>query len=127
MLIAAAYISVYVCFADVAELSASLLLLAPTQKDIDNGTATFVCLATQFSSKKHDFKWSHEKKDLNNNVKATMLSKDKGIYTVVRVLVMNSSDWLGSSSPVKCEFKQEKQTVSKEASYGMYYNILSFF
>ncbi|KAG7335272.1 hypothetical protein KOW79_001868 [Hemibagrus wyckioides] len=102
---------------EVAELSASLLLLAPTQKDIDNGTATFVCLATQFFPKKHEFKWSHEKKDLNNTVKATMLSKDKGVYTAVSVLVMNSSDWLGSSFPVKCEFKQEKKTVSKEASY----------
>ncbi|KAK3519936.1 hypothetical protein QTP70_008032 [Hemibagrus guttatus] len=47
---------------EVAELDASLLLTAPTQADIDNGTATFICLAENFSPKTYKFKWSQGNK-----------------------------------------------------------------
>lgn len=124
--IAAVYVSVYVCFADVVELPASLLLTAPTQTEIDNGTATFICLATQFSPKTHKFNWIQDKTDLNSKVKATILSQDKGSYTAVSVLELSSADWTGSSTPVKCEFVQNKWTASKDVTYGMCYIVLPF-
>nr|AER10487.1 immunoglobulin M heavy chain [Tachysurus fulvidraco] len=101
---------------EVVELPANLLLTAPTQTEIDNGTATFICIATEFSPKTHQFIWTRDAKDLKDKVKSTILSKEKNSYTAVSVLEMNSNDWTGSSSPVKCEFKQNKWTQSKEAA-----------
>nr|AEH84415.1 immunoglobulin M heavy chain [Hemibagrus macropterus] len=102
---------------EVAEFDASLLLTAPTQTDIDNGTAIFICLAENFSPKTHTFKWRQGLKDLNGNVKANILSKDKYNYTAVSVLEIPSSEWTGSSTPVRCEFKQKTKTTVKEALY----------
>ncbi|MCJ8739634.1 hypothetical protein PDJAM_G00049410 [Pangasius djambal] len=99
------------------ELPASLLLTTPTQTEIDNGTATLICLATQFSPKTHTFKWTRGNADLKNKVKQTILSPDKDAYTAVSILEMTASEWTGSSSPVKCEFHQNKWTAAKEASY----------
>lgn len=124
MPIAAAYVSVYVCFAEVVELPATLILTAPTQTEIDNGTATFICVATGFSPKTHQFIWTHDKMDLKDKVISTILSQEKSSYTAVSVLEINSNEWTGSASPVKCEFKQNKWTQSKEASSGTYYIIL---
>ncbi|KAK3552697.1 hypothetical protein QTP86_020849, partial [Hemibagrus guttatus] len=103
---------------EVAELDASLLLTAPTQADIDNGTATFICLAENFSPKTYKFKWSQGQNDLNEKVKATILSKNKDDYTAVSVLEIPSSEWTGSSTPVKCEFEQKTKTTYKDAIYG---------
>ncbi|KAK2829093.1 hypothetical protein Q7C36_017083 [Tachysurus vachellii] len=101
---------------EVVELPASLLLTAPTQTEIDNGTATFVCIATEFSPKKHQFIWTRDSKDLKDKVKPTILSQDKSSFTAVSVLELNSNEWTGSQSPVKCEFKQNKWTQTKEAT-----------
>lgn len=114
-----------VCFAEKPELPpTSLLLTTPTQKEIDNGTATFICLATHFSPKSHTFKWTHENQDLGTKVKGTILSQDKGAYTAISILEISAHEWTGSSSPVKCEFQQKKWKGIEEASYGMCYMIL---
>ncbi|KAF4092482.1 hypothetical protein AMELA_G00021490 [Ameiurus melas] len=76
------------------ELHASLLLTTPTQTEIDNGTATFICLATPFSPKTHKFKWTRENVDLT------------------------PGEWTSSTSPVKCEFQQKNHNEVKEASYA---------
>ncbi|XP_053095056.1 uncharacterized protein LOC117598814 [Pangasianodon hypophthalmus] len=101
----------------VPELPASLLLTTPTQTEIDNGTATFICLATQFSPKTHTFKWTRGSTELGNKVKHTILSPDKDAYTAVSILEISANEWTGSSSPVKCEFHQKKWTAAKEAIY----------
>ncbi|KAA0705620.1 Ig mu chain C region membrane-bound form [Triplophysa tibetana] len=36
---------------------ASVFLTTPTKADLENGTATFICLAKEFSPEKHSFKW----------------------------------------------------------------------
>nr|ULT60355.1 immunoglobulin M heavy chain [Ictalurus punctatus] len=100
------------------ELHASLLLTTPTQTEIDNGTATFVCLATPFSPKSHTFKWTLEKTDISNKVKENIVSQNKGNFTAISVLELSASEWTSSTSPVKCEFQQKNHNVFKEASYA---------
>lgn len=128
MPIAAAYGCVCVCFAVVPELPASLLLTTPTQAELENGTATFICLASQFSPKTHSFKWTLGTTDLNKRAKDPILSQDKVGFTAVSVLEIKASEWTGSSLPVKCQFEQQKNpAIHKEAKYGMYYIILLCF
>lgn len=111
-----------VFFADVIEHPpTSLLLTTPTQKELDNGTATFICLAAHFSPKSHTFKWTLENQDLGSKVKDTILSQDKGAYTAISILEIGAFEWTGS---VKCEFQQKKWKGSEEANYGTCYTIL---
>ncbi|XP_053370296.1 uncharacterized protein LOC128544316 [Clarias gariepinus] len=96
----------------------SLLLTAPSQTELDNGTATFICLASEFSPKTHTFKWTREKTSLDNKAKAPILIPGKNTYSALSVLELTASEWMGSTSPVKCEFQHVAQTLSQEASQG---------
>ncbi|KAI5097735.1 Ig heavy chain V region 914, partial [Silurus meridionalis] len=99
---------------DVHQQNASLLLTAPTQKELEKGTATFVCLASDFSPKSHSFKWTQDDKPVSK-VKDTIVSQSNKVYTAISVLQMTSSEWTGK---VKCTFTQKDFTDSKEAVYG---------
>lgn len=114
-----------VCFAAVRESEATLLLTAPTQTELDNGTATFICLAQNFAPKSHTFKWTHGSKDINSKAKPTIISQQKDLYTAISMLVIDAMEFTGSSSPIKCELTQSKYSPkTKETTYGMHYIIL---
>ncbi|XP_053370287.1 immunoglobulin mu heavy chain [Clarias gariepinus] len=105
---------VFVCFAD---LAATLLLTTPTQTELDSGTATFICLASEFYPKSHTFKWTHDMINIENKVKRTILSKEKDTYTAISILELTANEWIDSSSPVKCEFQHKAQNLSKGARH----------
>ncbi|KAF5906456.1 immunoglobulin mu heavy chain, partial [Clarias magur] len=95
----------------------SLLLTAPSQTELENGTAIFICLASEFSPKTFTFKWTRGATSLDNKAKAPILIAGKPTYSSFSVLQLTAAEWMGSSSPIKCEFQQKSQTLSKEASY----------
>ncbi|XDV12991.1 hypothetical protein PO909_001517, partial [Leuciscus waleckii] len=45
---------------------ATVFLTVPTIKELENGTATFSCLARQFSPKTYSFKWFLDGKEVTN-------------------------------------------------------------
>ncbi|XDV12989.1 hypothetical protein PO909_001516, partial [Leuciscus waleckii] len=49
-----------------ADQRATVFLTVPTIKELENGTATFSCLARQFSPKKYSFKWFLDGKEVTN-------------------------------------------------------------
>ncbi|KAI5623132.1 Ig heavy chain V region 914, partial [Silurus asotus] len=99
---------------DVPQQNAALLLTAPTQKELENGTATFVCLASDFSPKSHSFKWTQDGKPISK-VKDTIVSQSNKLYTAISVVQMTSGEW---TETVKCTFTQKDFTDSKEAVNG---------
>ncbi|KAF5896131.1 immunoglobulin delta heavy chain [Clarias magur] len=99
------------------DLAATLLLTSPTQTELDSGTATFICLASDFFPESHTFKWTHGMTNLDKKVKRTILSKENDTFTAMSILELTANEWIGSSSPVKCEFQHSAQNLSKEASY----------
>ncbi|KAF5896140.1 immunoglobulin delta heavy chain, partial [Clarias magur] len=99
------------------DLAATLLLTSPTQTELDSGTATFICLASDFFPESHTFKWTHGMTNLDKKVKRTILSKENDTFTAMSILELTANEWIGSSSPVKCEFQHTAQNLSKEASY----------
>uniref|UniRef100_A0A4W4EWJ8 Ig-like domain-containing protein n=1 Tax=Electrophorus electricus TaxID=8005 RepID=A0A4W4EWJ8_ELEEL len=96
---------------------ASLLLTSPTEKELENGTATFICLASHFSPKTYEFKWTLDSVDVSTQATDLMLKEEKNNFSAISILKIKANQWIYSSSPIKCEFKQDKWTFSREAKH----------
>ncbi|KAK1799155.1 hypothetical protein P4O66_007404, partial [Electrophorus voltai] len=97
---------------------ASLLLTSPTEKELENGTATFICLASHFLSKTYKFKWTLDSVDVSTQATNLMLKEEKNHLSAISILKIKANQWIYSSSPIKCEFKQDKWTFSREAKHA---------
>ncbi|KAL7861234.1 hypothetical protein AOLI_G00175830 [Acnodon oligacanthus] len=99
----------------------TLLLTAPTQTELDSGSATFICIARHFSPKEHTFKWTLDAKDDILQAQPTIITEEKTnitTYTAVSILEILASEWVDMLSTIKCEVEHDDKTFSKEAKYA---------
>ncbi|XP_036418930.1 uncharacterized protein LOC118802491 [Colossoma macropomum] len=97
-----------------------LLLTTPTQADLDNGTATFICVASQFSPKEYKLTWTLDQREITDRAKPTILTEEKStitMYTAISILEILASEWVDTLSTIKCEVKHHDKTFTKEAKY----------
>ncbi|XP_051988681.1 immunoglobulin mu heavy chain-like [Xyrauchen texanus] len=99
---------------------ASVYLTAPTKMELDNGTATFICLAKQFSPKTHSFKWFQDGKEVKNVVTDKCLDEKKGSiteYSAASIFQINATDWVNTNTKITCVFEHKAGDETKEAEY----------
>ncbi len=61
---------------------ATMYLTVPTKMELDNGTATFVCLAQQFSPKEYAFEWFQDDKPVTDAINKYDKSEKNASVTV---------------------------------------------
>ncbi|XP_030638819.1 uncharacterized protein LOC115819407 [Chanos chanos] len=101
--------------------SASLYLTIPTEMELVNGTATFICLAKDFSPKEHLFKWLKDNEEVTDKkyiISTSLNGEHNGthtLYTASSVLQLDSSAWnYPAPATIRCEFNQQDKTLFKE-------------
>lgn len=101
------------------DVRATVYLTVPTKMELDNGTATFMCLAQRFSPKTYKFKWSLDGKEETNVIDTYDKSEKKGSvteYSATSILQISANDWKPNSK-IKCEFDHKAGNEEKEAVY----------
>ncbi|XP_073688640.1 uncharacterized protein ighd [Garra rufa] len=102
---------------------ATLYLTVPTKAGLDNGTATFMCVAQRFSPKAYAFKWFQDGKDLTDAIDTYEKSEKNGSvteYSVTSILQITAEQWKPNSK-VKCHFEHKMGNEEKEVEYpGMF-------
>lgn len=102
---------------------ATVYLTVPTQKDLENGTATFLCLAQQFSPKKYSFKWFKDGQQVANTINTYDTSEKNGsvtLYSATSSLQISAEEWK-TAAKIKCEFEHKTGKEVREAAYtGMF-------
>lgn len=114
----------FVCFPVVPEQVPNLLLTTPTQAELENGTATFICLASQFSPKDFKFFWKRDNKEVGGQAKKPILTEEKSkftVYTAISILELSDKEWVDDLSTIKCEFHLKDKIYSREAKYTSMY------
>nr|APJ36370.1 immunoglobulin mu heavy chain [Myxocyprinus asiaticus] len=99
---------------------ASVYLTAPTKMELDNGTATFICFAKQFSPKTHLFKWFQDGKEVEKGVTDKCLDEKKGSiteYSAASIFQINANIWKNPNTKIKCVFEHKAGNEMKEAEY----------
>ncbi|KAK9977792.1 hypothetical protein ABG768_019589 [Culter alburnus] len=98
---------------------ATVFLTVPTKKDLENGKATFLCLAQQFSPKTYSFKWFKDENQVTNAINTYDASKkidSVTLYSTTSILQISAEEWkTGAKS--KCEFEHKMGKQVKEAEY----------
>uniref|UniRef100_A0A8C9QYW2 Ig-like domain-containing protein n=1 Tax=Scleropages formosus TaxID=113540 RepID=A0A8C9QYW2_SCLFO len=97
----------------------SLYIMAPTQEEIrDKNTATFACLARDFTPKSHKFKWFVQGVQKPETIKLpeTLVRAERALYTATSILHLNEEEWKGGVT-VKCVFEGKQETLEKMTSY----------
>uniref|UniRef100_A0AAY4BS20 Ig-like domain-containing protein n=1 Tax=Denticeps clupeoides TaxID=299321 RepID=A0AAY4BS20_9TELE len=80
----------------------SLYVMTPSQDEINiNGTATFACLASEFSPATHTFKW--QLNDVDKPETYSYASHDENNHTATSFFRIPASEWV-SNTKVKCVF-----------------------
>nr|WBU16555.1 immunoglobulin mu3 heavy chain [Ctenopharyngodon idella] len=98
---------------------ATVYLTVPTQKDLENGTATFLCLAQQFSPKKYSFKWFKDGQQVANTINTYDTSEKNGsvtLYSATSSLQISAEEWK-TATKIKCEFEHKTGKEVREAAY----------
>ncbi|KAA0859387.1 hypothetical protein, partial [Enterobacter hormaechei] len=98
---------------------ATVYLTVPTQKDLENGTATFLCLAQQFSPKKYSFKWFKDGQQVANTINTYVPSEKNGsvtLYSATSSLQISAEEWKPAAK-IKCEFEHKTGKEVREAAY----------
>uniref|UniRef100_A0AAY4BU46 Ig-like domain-containing protein n=1 Tax=Denticeps clupeoides TaxID=299321 RepID=A0AAY4BU46_9TELE len=99
----------------------SLYVMTPSQDEINiNGTATFACLASEFSPATHTFKW--QLNDVDKPETYSYASHDENNHTATSFFRIPASEWV-SNTKVKCVFdlgqhgQQIKENCHKPTIY----------
>ncbi|XDV12976.1 hypothetical protein PO909_001510, partial [Leuciscus waleckii] len=98
---------------------ATVFLTVPTKKELKNGTATFSCLARQFSPKKYSFKWFQDD-EVTNAIDTYDTSEKKAsvtLYSATSIFQMSADTWTNTDVKVKCEFDHKTGNEVREAQY----------
>ncbi|XP_074416170.1 Ig mu chain C region membrane-bound form isoform X2 [Sinocyclocheilus rhinocerous] len=101
---------------------ATVYLTVPTKMELDNETATFMCLAQRFSPKTCTFKWSLDGKEVTKAIDKCDKSEKKGSvteYSATSILQISADDWKKPNSKVKCEFVHKAGNEEREAAYAI--------
>lgn len=105
--------------------SASVFLTTPTKVDLESGTATFMCLAKEFSPEKHTFKWLQDDVVVKEVVADEFLAMKKTnvtLYTATSVLQLKADIWKKHGTKITCTFEHEAGNETKDASNtGVFY------
>uniref|UniRef100_A0A8C2AXL9 Ig-like domain-containing protein n=1 Tax=Cyprinus carpio TaxID=7962 RepID=A0A8C2AXL9_CYPCA len=103
------------------DVRATVYLTAPTKMDLENETATFMCLAQRFSPKSHTFKWFLDGNELKKTIENYDKSEKKGSvteYSATSILQISAEAWKKQTSKVKCEFVHKAGNEEREAEYA---------
>lgn len=92
--------------------------------ELDNGTATFMCLAQRFSPKTYEFKWYQDGKEVTDAIDKYDKSEKKGSvteYSATSILQISADKWNHPNNKIKCEFvhKTGKKVIVAEYA-GMF-------
>uniref|UniRef100_A0A8C1WTL0 Uncharacterized protein n=1 Tax=Cyprinus carpio TaxID=7962 RepID=A0A8C1WTL0_CYPCA len=98
---------------------ADVYLTVPTKMELDNGTATFMCLAQRFSPKTYEFKWYQDGKEVTDAIDKYDKSEKKGSvteYSATSILQISADKWNHPNNKIKCEFvhKTGKKVIVAE-------------
>ncbi|KAK9957389.1 hypothetical protein ABG768_011638 [Culter alburnus] len=88
---------------------ATVFLTAPTKKELENGTATFLCLAQQFSPKTYSFKWFKDENQVTNAINTYDTSEKNDsvtLYSATSILQISAEEWK-TGAKIKCEFEHK--------------------
>uniref|UniRef100_A0A672SXC5 Uncharacterized LOC107583070 n=1 Tax=Sinocyclocheilus grahami TaxID=75366 RepID=A0A672SXC5_SINGR len=98
------------------DVRATVYLTVPTKMELDNETATFMCLAQRFSPKSNTFKWSLDGKEVTKAIDKCDKSEKKGSvteYSATSILQISAGDWKPNTK-VKCEFVHKAGNEERE-------------
>uniref|UniRef100_A0A672SXR2 Uncharacterized LOC107583070 n=1 Tax=Sinocyclocheilus grahami TaxID=75366 RepID=A0A672SXR2_SINGR len=101
------------------DVRATVYLTVPTKMELDNETATFMCLAQRFSPKSNTFKWSLDGKEVTKAIDKCDKSEKKGSvteYSATSILQISAGDWKPNTK-VKCEFVHKAGNEEREAEF----------
>ncbi|KAK9977789.1 hypothetical protein ABG768_019586 [Culter alburnus] len=107
-----------ISFSPPPDQPATVYLTAPTEKDLENGTATFLCLAQKFSPKTYSFKWFKDENQLTNAINTFDTSEKNGsvtLYSATSILQISAEEWTKPGAKIKCEFDHLKEKKVREA------------
>ncbi|XDV13007.1 hypothetical protein PO909_001526 [Leuciscus waleckii] len=103
---------------------ATVVLTEPTKKELESGTATFSCLARQFSPKTYSFKWFLDGKEVKNAIDTYDTRKKNAsvtLYSATSIFQISADTWTDTDVKVKCEFDHKMGKQVREAQYtGMF-------
>ncbi|TRY66760.1 hypothetical protein DNTS_028796 [Danionella cerebrum] len=105
--------------APLPELNGSVFLTAPSKKDLDNGNATFTCLAQMFSPQNHAFKWYRDDVELTTGIDSFSKSQRDGsetTHSAMSILQMDAENWKPIQK-IKCVFEHKTGNVEKEVEH----------
>ncbi|XDV13006.1 hypothetical protein PO909_001526, partial [Leuciscus waleckii] len=99
---------------------ATVVLTEPTKKELESGTATFSCLARQFSPKTYSFKWFLDGKEVKNAIDTYDTRKKNAsvtLYSATSIFQISADTWTDTDVKVKCEFDHKMGKQVREAQY----------
>ncbi|KAL2101418.1 hypothetical protein ACEWY4_003179 [Coilia grayii] len=100
----------------------SLYLTKPTSEEINNNrTATFACLAAEFSPPDHKFKWmkevENEKREISGSYSFT--STGSGNHSATSYLQVPESTWIHPGTKITCVFEHKTGNHTRSVEYQM--------
>ncbi|RXN15293.1 membrane-bound immunoglobulin [Labeo rohita] len=101
------------------DLRASVYLTVPSKMELENGTATFMCVAQRFSPKTYAFKWFQDGRDVTNAIEKFDKSEKNGSeteYSATSILQISAEEWQPNSK-MKCQFEHKAGNQEKEVEY----------
>ncbi|RXN05504.1 membrane-bound immunoglobulin [Labeo rohita] len=101
------------------DLRASVYMTVPSKMELENGTATFMCVAQRFSPKAYAFKWFQDGRDVTNAIEKFDKSEKNGSeteYSATSILQISAEEWQPNSK-MKCQFEHKAGNQEKEVEY----------
>lgn len=95
--------------------------MKPTSEEINqNKTATFACLATDFSPREHTFKWKKQVGDKEETLKSfySFTSPANGNNTATSYLQVPDNEWEIEGTKITCVFQHKSGEKTKSATYN---------
>ncbi|KAL0993181.1 hypothetical protein UPYG_G00104390 [Umbra pygmaea] len=101
----------------------SLYVMTPSNEEIkDNQTASFACLAKDFSPKDHTITWLKNDNPINEGVTSFCQDvnkyKDKTLYSATSFLKVNDTEWTDVNAKYTCQFKHSTGMQTKTVQYS---------
>nr|QYO90548.1 immunoglobulin heavy chain IgZ [Carassius auratus indigentiaus] len=100
---------------------ATVYLTVPTKTELENETATFMCLARRFSPNIYTFEWSLNGQKVTHVIDKYEKSEKNGSvteYSATSILQIKAEEWKKSESKVKCKFVHKAENEEIEAEYA---------
>lgn len=100
------------CFPAEVVQPPSLYVMVPSEEERFNNTATFVCLARDFSPPKHQFFWKLNGQNVEGKSTCQLQSPEAINYTASSYLVLSDKEWMKGTT-ITCLFEHKTGTKSK--------------